>query len=192
MATCPVPVSPVRSSIISVSVRSVIITGRIVARAVKHWHWKRNRESDENSSLGLRLEKHHHGKNKRKDQKKSSHRLNSQTSRLITGLPSAAFSIACGPSIAAPRRCKRRPSRLMLARRHDSLAPPRAPGQVGSCLRNDDLAAMFPKPFHKRIKSKVGNAYVAPRWAKISEDLANAPLDHDANFVYAGLQPSLW
>src|SRR5271166_2641406 len=73
MATCPVPVPPVRSRIISVSVRSVIITGRIVARAVKHWYWKRNRESDENSSLGLRLEKHRHGKNKRKDQKKSSH-----------------------------------------------------------------------------------------------------------------------
>jgi hypothetical protein len=73
MATCPVPVPPVRSSIISVSVRSVIITRRIIARAVKHWHWKRNRESDENSSLGLRLEKHRHGKNKRKDQKKSSH-----------------------------------------------------------------------------------------------------------------------
>src|SRR5271165_1823919 len=63
---------------------------------------------------------------------------------------------------------------------------------LSSCLRNDNLAAMFPKPFHKRIKSKVGNAYVAPRWAKISEGLANAPLDHDANFVYAGLQPSLW
>jgi hypothetical protein len=73
MAACPVPMPPVRSSIVSVSVRSVIVTGRIVGRAVKHWHWKRNRESDENSSLGLRLEQHRHGKNKRKDQNKSSH-----------------------------------------------------------------------------------------------------------------------
>ena len=73
MATCPVPVPPVRSSIVSVSVRSVVVTGRIIGRAVKRWHWKRNRESDENSSLGLRLEQHRHAKNKRKDQKQSSH-----------------------------------------------------------------------------------------------------------------------
>ena len=105
MATCPVPVPPVRSSIISVSVRSVIITGRIVARSIK-WHWNRNRKSDENSSFGLRLEKHRHSKSKRKDQKKSSHIVKSLTSRLITRLPSAAFSIA-----RAEGNLNRRPQR---------------------------------------------------------------------------------
>ena len=73
MATGPVAVPPVRSRIITVSVRSIIITGRIVGRAIKYWHRQRNRESDENSSVGLRLEQHRHSKNKRKDQKKSSH-----------------------------------------------------------------------------------------------------------------------
>jgi hypothetical protein len=91
MATYPEPVPPVRSSIISVSVRSVIVTGRIVGRTVKHWHWKRNRESDENSSLGLRLEQHRHGKNKRKDQKRSSHMGKLPDEPADHWLPSAAF-----------------------------------------------------------------------------------------------------
>jgi hypothetical protein len=71
----PVSMPPVRSTIVRVSVRSVIVTGRIVRRAVKHRHWQRNRESEENSSLGPRLEQHRYGENKRKDQKKSSHNI---------------------------------------------------------------------------------------------------------------------
>jgi hypothetical protein len=129
MATCPVPVPPVRSSIISVSVRSVIITGRIVGRAVKHWHWKRDRESDENSSLGLRLEKHRHGKNKRKDQKKSSHKAK------LSDEPADHWVTECrvfnclrlpGALKETPLQANAGPPTL----RHDSLAPPRAPGQV--------------------------------------------------------------
>ncbi len=41
----------------------------------------------------------------------------------------------------------------------------------------------------KKIKSKVGNTYVASRRAQISRHLANASVDYDAIFVYAGLQP---
>src|SRR5262249_45748869 len=49
------------------------------------------------------------------------------------------------------------------------------------------------QPFRgKKIKSKAGNTYVATRGAKISQNLANAPLDYDAIFVSAGLQRSLW
>ena len=44
----------------------------------------------------------------------------------------------------------------------------------------------------EKIKSKAGNTYAATRRAKISQNLANAPLDCKAIFVYAGLQRSLW
>jgi hypothetical protein len=90
MATRPVPVPPVRPSIIGVPVRPVIITGRIVGGAVEHRHGQRNRESNENAGLGPRLEQHRYGKSKRKDQKKSSHNISisSETSHLIAWLPS--------------------------------------------------------------------------------------------------------
>ncbi|HXO95575.1 MAG TPA: hypothetical protein VN857_03250 [Chthoniobacterales bacterium] len=39
-----------------------------------------------------------------------------------------------------------------------------------------------------KVKFEVGNTYVASRWAKISQHLANVPVDYDAIFVYAGLQ----
>jgi len=123
MAMGPVPVPPVRSSIISVSVRSVIITGRIVARAIKHWHWKRNRESDENSSFGLRLEKHPHGKNKRKNQKKSSHIakfLDEPVDHWVTDC--RVFNRS--------RLGKLEQKTTKEIPRYDSLAPSRAPGQV--------------------------------------------------------------
>jgi hypothetical protein len=48
-------------------------------------------------------------------------------------------------------------------------------------------------PFRgKEIKSKAGETYVATRRAKISQNLANAPLDYNAIFIYAELQRSLW
>src|SRR5262245_12201420 len=44
----------------------------------------------------------------------------------------------------------------------------------------------------EKIKSKAGNTYAATRRAKISQNLANAPLDYNAIFVYAELPQSLW
>jgi hypothetical protein len=39
----------------------------------------------------------------------------------------------------------------------------------------------------KKIKSKAENTYAATRRAEIPKNLANAPLDYNAIFAYAGL-----
>jgi hypothetical protein len=56
------------------------------------------------------------------------------------------------------------------------------------------IASNLPlQPFcGKKIKSKAVKTYVVTRRAKLSQNLANAPLDYNAIFVYARLQRSLW
>jgi len=43
----------------------------------------------------------------------------------------------------------------------------------------------------KDSREEIGNSYVTPRWAKISSNLAKAPVDCDAILVDAELQPAL-
>src|SRR6516165_2858167 len=70
----PVSVPPIRPSIISVSIRSVVIPRRVVAWTIKYRYRDRKRNSYQNSSFGLGLEKHCDTDNKRQSQKRFSHR----------------------------------------------------------------------------------------------------------------------